>query len=365
MHRLNLWLRGHPWVGDAALVAFMLFSWSLQTGHGWRPLWVQALVLGGLLLPLLWRRRHPLPAAAVVLASAAAVYAVEPWAHQLPVAVLALDIMVYTLVVQGRRRPAAVLAALTVGFYLACTLTWFESTDWVAASAGYLLMVALAWAVGEFMRARRAYDAEKEARAAAEERNRIARELHDVLAHSVSVMVVNAEGAALMRHSDPAVVDRTLQTISATGRAALAELRRLVESSSREPQPTAADLRELAERVGADLAVTGDAEGLPASAALQAYRIVQEALTNVVKHAPAGAATHVSVDFGVAGRDRRVRIEVTNSGGTPVKVPALPSSGHGLTGMRERVALFDGTFDAGPTRDGGFRVAATLQVDAA
>ena len=365
MHRLNLWLRGHPWVGDAAIVALMAMSWSLQTGHGWKPLWVQALVLGGLLLPLLWRRRHPLPAAAVVLASAAALYTVEPWAHQLPLAVTALDIMVYTLVVQGRRRPAAVVAALTAAFYLACTLTWFESDEWVTASAGYLLMIALAWAIGEFMRARRAYDAEKEARAVAEERNRIARELHDVLAHSVSVMVVNAEGAALMRHSDPEVVDRTLETISATGRAALAELRRLVESSSREPQPTAADLRDLTARVGADLAVTGDAAGLPAGAALQAYRIVQEALTNVVKHAPAGAATRVAVDFGVAGPRRRVRIEVTNSGGTVSRAPALPASGHGLTGMRERVALFDGTFDAGPTREGGFRVAATLPVGAA
>jgi signal transduction histidine kinase len=105
-------------------------------------------------------------------------------------------------------------------------------------------------------------------------------------------------------------------------------------------------------------------EGVPASAALRVYRIVQEALTNVVKHAPAGAATRVSVDFGVAGRDRRVRIEVTNSGGGPSRALALPSSGHGLTGMRERVGLFDGTFDAGPTRDGGFRVAATLQVNA-
>jgi signal transduction histidine kinase len=369
VHRLNLWLRGHPWVGDATLVALMLLSWSLQTGRGWGPLWQQALVLGGLVLPLLWRRRHPLRASAVVLTSAAALYLFEPWAHQLPIGVWALNILVYTLVVQGRPRAAAVVAALAATFYIACTVSWFSDKLWIQSIAGYLLAIALAWAVGEFMRARRAYDAEKERRALAEERNRIARELHDVLAHSVSVMVVNAEGAALMRHSDPAVVDRTLHTISATGRAALGELRRLVDvlqdGSPRSPQPTATDLRDLTERVGADLAVTGDAEGLPASAALQAYRIVQEALTNVVKHAPAGAATRVAVDYGVAGPHRRVRIDVTNSGGGPVKVAALPSSGHGLTGMRERVALFDGTFDAGPTRDGGFRVAATLQVEAA
>ncbi|BCB77372.1 sensor histidine kinase [Phytohabitans flavus] len=368
VHRLNLWLRGHPWVGDAVFVVLLGGIRAFQTGHGWGPAWEQALVLGGLVLPLMWRRHHPLPASAVVLASAAALYVLEPWAHQLPVAVFALDIMVYTLVVQGRRRPAAVVGLLTMAFFVTCTISWFRPVDWVPSNAGYLLMVALAWAVAEFMRARRAYDAEKERRAVAEERNRIARELHDVLAHSVSVMVVNAEGAALMRHSDPAVVDRTLQTISATGRAALGELRRLVDvlqdGSPRTPQPTAADLRDLTERVGAELAVTGDAEGLPASAALQAYRIVQEALTNVVKHAPAGAAAHVAVDFGVTGPGRRVRIEVTNSGGS-VRAATLPASGHGLTGMRERVALFDGTLDAGPTRDGGFRVAATLQVNAA
>jgi signal transduction histidine kinase len=368
VHRLNLWLRGHPWVGDAALVLVMFLSWSLQTGDGWGPPWEQALVLGGLVSPLLWRRSHPLPAVAMMLVAAMALYVFEPWAHQLPIAVCSLNVMVYTLVVQGRPRAAAVVAALTATFYIACTVSWFSDKQWIPAIGGYLLTIALAWAIGEFMRARRAYDAEKEGRAVAEERNRIARELHDVLAHSVSVMVVNAEGAALMRHSDPAVVDRTLRVISETGRSALGELRRLVEvlqeGSPRSPQPTAADLRDLTERIGADLAVTGDAEGLPASAALQTYRIVQEALTNVVKHAPAGAATRVHVDFGGPARDRRVRIEVTNSGG-PARPAALPGSGRGLTGMRERVALFDGTFDAGPTSDGGYRVAATLQVDAA
>ncbi|MCW6003520.1 hypothetical protein K1W54_02820 [Micromonospora sp. CPCC 205371] len=368
VHRLNLWLRGHPWVGDAALVLLMLLSWSLQTGHGWGPRWQQALVLGGLVLPLLWRRRHTLRAAAVSLASAGLLFVLEPWAHQLPIAVWALNILVYTLVIQGRPRAATAVAALTATFYITCTVSWLSDKLWIPTIAGYLLTIALMWAVGEFMRARRAYDAEKEGRAVAEERNRIARELHDVLAHSMSVMVVNAEGAALMRHTDPDAVDRALQAISATGRAALAELRRLVdvlhEGSPRSPQPTAADLRDLTERIGADLAVTGDAEGLPASAALQTYRIVQEALTNVVKHAPAGAATYVRVDFGAPAHDRRVRIEVTNSGG-PSRPTALPGSGQGLTGMRERVALFDGTLDAGPTRDGGFRVAATLQVEAA
>ncbi|TDC65979.1 sensor histidine kinase [Micromonospora sp. KC207] len=356
-----------------------------QTGDGWRAPWIQAVVHAGLVLPLLWRRRCPVAAAATMLAAAWVSYGAQVWQWQIPIATLALLVVVYTFAVRGRRVAAVVMAGLVAVLFGTWAITRYPGEDGGWGTLGFLLMIAIAWVVGEFMRARREYFAEVERRATvaeserralaraavAEERNRIARELHDVLAHSVSVMVVNAEGAALIRRADPDAVDRTLKTISATGRAALGDLRRLVEvlhvdPSSRAPQPATADLRELVSRVSVgrpaiDLVVAGDTGGLPASAAVQAYRIVQEALTNVVKHAPVDAPAGVVVDFGCAGTNRVVRIEVTNGGG-PVRLDAFPASGHGLTGMRERVAMFGGTLDAGPTGEGGYRVTATLRV---
>jgi len=181
----------------------------------------------------------------------------------------------------------------------------------------------------------------------------------------MSVIVLNAEGAKLARHRDPEAVDRTLDTIGRTGRTALAELRRLLEvlhagQEARSPQPTADELRRLVEQAGRDvtLDVTGDAGGLPASAALQTYRIVQEALTNMIKHAPADATGRVEVAFA----PEEIRIEVTNTGGKSPPAPALPSSGRGLAGMRQRVEMYHGELAAGPLPDGGYRVRASLVV---
>jgi len=259
------------------------------------------------------------------------------------------------------------------------------------------LLLAGAWVFGEYVRARRAYVAEFERRVAlaeserlalarvavVEERARIAREIHDVLAHSVSVMVLNAEGGRLMRHVDPAVVDRTLGVISATGREALGELRRLLEvlrtpdadapggDSGTGPdgagEHLSADLRRLVGRLNtsgrhARLDLCGEQDGLPADLTAQAYRIVQEALTNVVKHAPPDATVHVRVDTGSQGPGRLVRVRVENSAGAAGRRPApLLPSGRGLTGMRERTALYGGRVDAGPTPEGGYRVVATLR----
>ena len=381
MQRINLWLRGHPWVGDVALILFFVAPsshWVLPIG---RPAWVQAIVYTATVLPLLARRRYPVAATVIVLGAAWTQYFGQVWANELPVGDLAIEVVLYTLVVQGRRRPAVVAAVAGAAFYLVTVFSRVRPPSRPVAVLGILAGLGVAWLAGEFIRARRAYIAEVEQRAVwaeserralaraavAEERNRIARELHDVLAHSVTVMVVNAEGAMLMRHTDPAVIDRTLKTISATGRTALDELRRLLEvlpsdPADRSPQPGATELRQLVAkaaegRAPIGLTVTGDAATLPPSAALQTYRIVQEALTNVVKHSSLTARTDVRVDVD----DRWVRIEVTNADGGQT-TPGLPVSGRGLAGMRERVAMFDGTFEAGSTRDGGFRVAAALRL---
>ncbi|MGH1551436.1 sensor histidine kinase [Streptomyces sp. L7] len=199
-------------------------------------------------------------------------------------------------------------------------------------------------------------------------------------------MVLNAEGGRLMRQIDPAVVDRTLGVISATGREALGELRRLLEVL-RAPDADSgigcdgvgahlpADLRRLVGRLNsggrqAQLDFRGERDGLPPDLTAQTYRIVQEALTNVVKHAPPDATVHVRVDTGTQGPGRLVRVRVENSAGAEAATeagaagrrpaPLLPS-GRGLTGMRERTALYGGRVDAGPTPDGGYRVVATLR----
>lgn len=200
-------------------------------------------------------------------------------------------------------------------------------------------------------------------RAVADERRRIARELHDVIAHSISVMVVQAGAARELLGRDEDGVAHALDAIQGSGRAALGETGRLLgllrepEESDLEPQPTAADIPGLVEGFrgsGIDvcLEMGGSTEGLPAGLDLSLFRIVEEGLTNALKHTP-GARVEV--------RYRRVadRVEVelaSGSGGAP----RLGSGGRGLVGMRERVAMFGGSLTAGPTDDGGFLVRARM-----
>lgn len=366
-----LWVRRHRWTVDLPLYAVFLFflapNWNSPDSYAFRAIPML------FLLPLLVRRRFPRTVAILVIAGATAVYSAEVWAYDRGRTELAMAIALFTVVKQAHRWFAAATAAAIVVLDVQWAVVWGSYTDNPALTivAGLPLHIA-AWALGEFFRKREQLAAEEEKRAdaqsraaVAEERTRIARELHDVLAHSVSVIVLNAEGAKLARHRDPEAVDRTLDTIVHTGRDALAELRRLLEvlhagQAARSPQPTLAELRELVAQSGRDVSldVTGDPGRLPASAALQAYRIVQEALTNMIKHAPADATGRV----GVAYEPPEVRIEVTNTGGHAPPSPALPSSGRGLAGMRQRVEMYHGELSAGPLPDGGYRVCASLVV---
>ncbi|WP_433065217.1 sensor histidine kinase [Dactylosporangium sp. CS-033363] len=343
---------------DAVLAVLLALPALLNPPAG-RALWVQAVILAGLVLPLLWRRRRPGAMTAVVLVAAWAGLLSHAWAERLPLAHLSMQIMLYTLIVRGRRRTGAAAAAAAGAFFTVWALGTGADAGWSVLT--YALSLATVWLLAELVRARRAYvGAERRAlvrAAAAQERARIARELHDVLSHSVSVMVVNAEGARLMRHTDPAVVDRTLDLVSTTGRAALADLRRLLtvmDGDARAPQ----DLHRLTDGIpGATLRITGSASGVPAEVVEQAYRIVQEALTNAVKYA--GATADALVDLGEPGPGRVLRIEVRDAGARGGE-PRLPSSGRGLAGMRERVSALGGTLDAGPLPEGGFRVLAVL-----
>lgn len=355
------------------------------TQPGWRPLPVQIAVMALLVLPLLARRRHPRLVALVVAAASLGQFVGQVWGTEIQRGNVALAAVLYTLVVRGLVREAVLLAAFAAGTTLAWAVTSYQQVDAGVRAmmpGATAMLFALAWLLGAFNRARRAHLAEVERRAelaeserealaraaVAEERARMAREIHDVLAHSVSVMVLNAEGAKLVRDADPDAVDRSLDIVAETGRAALHDLRVLLEvlrEAPLEPQPGSRDLDAMVARCALgrapiSLTETGEPDSLPPSFAVQVYRIVQEALTNLVKHAPQDAAGSVCVDYGLAGTvGRTVRIEVRNTPGTSAP-PSLPSAGHGLLGLHERAAMFGGRVRAGATADGGFAVHADL-----
>jgi signal transduction histidine kinase len=206
------------------------------------------------------------------------------------------------------------------------------------------------------------------ARAVADERRRIAREMHDVVAHSVSMMVVQAGGARRILDRDPARAVAAAELIERTGRAALAEMRALLgvlhseEHPDYAPQPSLLELEALVERargagVPVELVVDGERRALPTGLDLAAYRVVQEALTNVVKHA-GGAPTEVSVHY----RADAVEVRIADRGNGSLDA-RLGSTGHGLVGMRERVRMYGGELHAGRRRGGGFEVRVRLPLE--
>ncbi len=279
------------------------------------------------------------------------------------------------------------------------TLRWPSSPHNPTADVfGTLFMTlafVLAWVLGDSLRTRRAYYLELEQRAkrlekereaqakvaVAAERARIARELHDVVAHNVSVMVVQADGASYVLDASPDQTRMALETISGTGRQALAEMRRLLgvlrsgDTAKRDgdayvPQPGVEQIADLVEQVrGAgltvDFRVEGDPHPLPSSVELTAYRIVQEALTNTRKH----GGPHVGATVQLCYRDDELSVlaeddgrgaqrELYQDGGTD-------GLGHGLIGMRERVGMVGGALEAGPRSGGGFRIRAALPLKGA
>ncbi|MFF7457640.1 sensor histidine kinase [Kitasatospora sp. NPDC008115] len=250
----------------------------------------------------------------------------------------------------------------------------------------------LCWAWGRLTRVRRAYLVELEDRAArlererdaqakvavAAERARIARELHDVVAHNVSVMIVQADGAAYVLDNSPQQAKEALGTIASTGRQALVEMRRLLgvlrtaDTKGEEyvPQPGVEELPELLDQVRTaglqvDFATSGDPRELPRGVELTVYRIVQEALTNVRKHGGPDVHARVAVDFGE--RELAVLVEDDGRGSTDEELAAggTDGQGHGLIGMRERVGMVSGSLDVGPRPGGGFRIRAVLPLKAA
>jgi signal transduction histidine kinase len=387
------WIRRLPasaWVFDSVLAlgaAGLAPFVSMPVGSG-LPRDRFALGYGLVLLhtlPLAGRRRFPGAVLALVVASGLAGAALFLPPFFLGPAIL---VAVYSVAAYGRRWVS--LAGLTVAELglaaLQRTPLKFEFEG--LALVGFMGILAAAWLLGHFAHNYRAYAARLEERTAeleqareelarravTEERLRLARELHDVVAHAMSVIAVQSGVGTHVADSQPEQVGKALAAIEATSRSALTELRRLLgvlrqdsePQASLAPVPGLANLDVLlAEVAEAGLAVRLRVEGapapLPAGVDLSAYRIVQEALTNVIKHAgPAHA--QVTIRYG----DREVAVEITDDGRGVAAVAGDggKGTGHGLIGMAERVAAFGGDLEVGPRPGGGFRVAARLPLAA-
>ena len=375
--RFRVWDADHRLWSDAALVAVLLAGCLLfQPSEGGRGV-LDAMLQVALVLPLLWRRRAPSAVFAVM-----ATVAFVQWLVAVPLpADVALLVALFTLALHDT--PARALAGagvLEVGVVMA-SFRWTPVGDTVFASIVFLSgMVAASLFVALTLRTWRAYmdalveranrlELERDQRArlaAAAERSRIAREMHDVVAHNVSIMVSLAEGARAASASDPAVAAEAMGEVSSTGRMALADMRNLLgvlrdraEPTGRAPQPDLAGLPALIDGVrSTGIAVELEERGvpfeLPPGVELTVYRLVQESLTNVLKHADRVSNVVVALEFARPGIALRVRDDGAAAG--PV------SPGHGLRGMRERAAVCGGTLKAGPHPGGGWEVEASLRV---
>lgn len=341
------------------------------------PTWTSYALLAAAFLPLALRRRYPLVVLGVTTVTAA-VYDATP-GHPPAMMALAPLIALYTVgTVRGRRTLWLAAVGATV-FTLALTLPDVTSVRWYAELVRIAAMFAFAAALGDATRTRRAYIAEVEQRAldaertreeearrrVEEERLRIARELHDVTAHSLSIIAVQAGAAEKVVERDPEAVKHVLSTIRTTSKAALDELRAMLgvlrggdDATPFAPAGSLGRLDELirgVEEAGVHVVLEVDAQALadlPAFADVSAYRIVQEALTNVVRHA---GATQATVWVNREGADLLVVITDDGHG-----VQGATREGHGIAGMRERVVALGGVFEAGPADSAGFRVSARL-----
>ncbi|PRX99711.1 sensor histidine kinase [Allonocardiopsis opalescens] len=380
------WLRRRPWLPDLAVVlAVFAYNLPLTTVYLLEgvPRFAAVTAVSVLLCaPYPLRRRHPLGVFGVMLAAAAA----QPL---LGADLLAADIMLafalYNLATRFRWPVTAPAAAAVVAWLLVAAAPLLDRGYLSVGGVGVLVLVVVwAWTWGTLVRIRREHIAglrerarqlerEKEAQAriaAAEERARIAREIHDIVAHSLSVVVLMSDGAASKVRGEPERAEQAMLAVRDTGRGALAEMRRLLgvlredEPGSHAPQPGIGRLGRLVEEsrsagLPVGLTVRGEPAEVPAGLDLAVYRVVQEALTNVRKHAGPLSA----VDVGLHYRGGGLEVRVADDGAGPRGDGE--SGGHGLVGMRERVAGYGGTLRAGARPGGGFEVLAVLPIEGA
>jgi signal transduction histidine kinase len=381
--RLSLRLRAaNPWLIDSllatAFLVVVLVGHFNTTNNGVKyhdPNLLSVLLTIGVAVPYYFRRHAPL---AVLLISAGCVVALAVADYQTGVAPGVLLVGLYTVAAWCDVRDRAIGAgAIVIGLTVVAVVGVPGGINWAGIALNFAAFAA-AYLFGSTMRNRRLYGEQLEARASAlererdeetkralaEERLRIAQELHDVVAHSMGVIAVQAGVGAHVIDTEPGEAKKALEAISQTSRSTLVEIRRLLgvlredQGASYVPAPGLGDLHRLVRDVAsaglhAEVHVEGTTTELPPGVDFTAYRIVQEALTNVLKHAGRATAT-VMIGY----EDAALRLEILDDG-RGVNGRAAPG-GHGLVGMRERVGVYGGSFEAGPRTGGGFRVAVRL-----
>lgn len=375
--------REHPVATDRVLTAVLT---AVSLAGLWLVTWSKTALYrapdaGGVLLtlaivvPLLWRRQRP---GLVLVISGTALLGYDAAGYPSGLAWLACYWAVYSLAVHRRRRDTYWPLAVWVAVILAHLALPARGSNSAQTALIFLGVTAVVWLRGDAVRTG-ALEAERERQmqarqAVAEERTRIARELHDVVAQALGVIVMQAGGAGSVPVLEERDAKAVLAAIEQTGRQAFAQMRRLVgvlrdddEAAALAPQPTTDEIPALLDTFASagldvDLEIEGIRREAPAGVELSAYRIVQEALTNTLKHSGAGHAT-VCLSWSQDHLD----VEVSDDGpvaGVAVPPPVRPDcGGKGLVGMRERVMLFGGELEAGPSRHGGYRVAARLPLE--
>ncbi|MER0447429.1 sensor histidine kinase [Streptomyces sp. Edi4] len=396
MQRLYDFIRRHP-TGVDTFWAVILFGFSclqiVAAAESTRQAAaaIQIALAAGMATAVALRRRVPERMLLLVIA-----LGVGQLALNVPPQVqdFAMLVIVYTVASAGRRWASRVALVATLCAAPLAHVRWMQTGDANSGPEKVFFVIimtvpfVLAWVLGDSMRTRKAYFAQLEERASrlerereaqakvavAAERARIARELHDVVAHNVSVMVVQADGAAYVMDTSPDQARTALETISMTGRQALAEMRRLLgvlrtgeheEAGEYVPQPDVRQIEDLVETVrGAGLTVDFKVEGtpraLPSGVELTAYRIVQEALTNTRKHGGPDAGASVRLVYFDDGLGLLVEDDGRGAAHEMYEDGGADGQGHGLIGMRERIGMVGGTLDAGPRPGGGFRISALL-----
>jgi signal transduction histidine kinase len=368
-------------VAGLVVILGLISALFVPQAEGTMPAWlaiVSALCMGALVAV---RRRWPIP---VLVAVAGVLLVGQAFGTSLDFGGFALLIAVYTVATEMPRRTSlVVLAALPA--YLVVAVLVFDSAHPSPASTVVANLVtaiaiyATAWLLGDSLRKRRMRTAALEARAERLERDQaeaarvavqneravMARELHDVIAHNVSVMIIQAAAARRVIDDDPAEARAALESIEATGREAFVEMRRLLGLLRSDdgpaplaPQPGLANLGQLIANarsagVVAELSIAGDPRPLAPGIDLAAYRIVQEAITNTIKHAAPTRAT-IRLTYGPA----EIVVDIRDLGGRAAAAPI--GVGHGLVGMEERVRIYGGEFRAGPSPEGGFAIHARI-----
>ncbi|MEU8701795.1 sensor histidine kinase [Streptomyces sp. NPDC048680] len=395
MQRLYDFIRRHPTGVDGFWAVFLLGLSGMTivaggVGRGGGERFAVVPVVIGLSVVVALRRRAPekMLLLAIAMGVVQLVFGVKP-----TTANFAMLVITFTVATVGERWASRL--ALTCSLCAAglSQLRWPNEEPGGWAQKGFIVVVmtvpfVLAWVLGDSMRTRRAYfdqleernarlEREREAQskvAVAAERARIARELHDVVAHNVSVMVVQADGAAYVMDAAPDQARQALETISSTGRQALAEMRRLLgvlrtgdvrESGEYVPQPDVEQIEDLVDQVrqsglAVDFKIEGTPRPLPSGVELTAYRIVQEALTNTRKHGGPNAGASVRLVYFDDGLGLLVEDDGRGAAHELYEDGGADGAGHGMIGMRERVGMVGGTLDAGPRPGGGFRISALL-----